>query len=156
MDTLPETVTEEALAQPVDTLPETVTEEALAQPAGTIAGGTISLTGPGFAAELDAVTTPAAGTFEVSTEAGSQEGVMSTENGDVNVTSEWGAFSVPAAQVEQVRDAADAAYNTLPTQMQQTVESANAQLVDAVEAQPEISHYTLGLVNATVVVDHLN
>lgn len=141
--------------EPVEVVEEVPAVEQAPARAG-IAGGTVTLTGPGFAAEVNGTSEPLAGSFEVQTAAGAQGAEFTTENGGVEINAPLGAVTVPDAQVKQVQAQAGMAFNALPQPVQQQANAVNSQVLDAAAAQPAISHYDMGIVNATVVVDHWN
>ena len=132
--------------------PREVAEQA--PPRAGIAGGTVTLTGPGFAAEVNGTSEPLAGSAAVQTAAGVQSVDFTTENGGVEINGPLGEVTVPDAQVKQVQAQADMAFKALPQPVQQQANAINAQVLDAAAAQPAVSHYDMGIVNATVVVDH--
>ncbi|WP_029703924.1 hypothetical protein [Corynebacterium callunae] len=125
-------------------------------PAG-IAGATITVTGPGFAAELSGTSEPvSAGHVAVDTGAGTFSADLDTISGGVDVTTSAGAFSISAAQAEQARALGDSAFNALPVPTQQTIYDTTNAALSTAAAQSDITHHDLGIINTTVVVDHWN
>jgi len=148
----PREVAEQAPSVAASEAPREVAEQA--PPRAGIAGGTVTLTGPGFAAEVNGTSEPLAGSAAVQTAAGVQSVDFTTENGGVEINGPLGEVTVPDAQVKQVQAQADMAFKALPQPVQQQANAINAQVLDAAAAQPAVSHYDMGIVNATVVVDH--